>query len=207
MLSVALRTDGQVCARQKRADREHNLYVLEMIEQIMAEAGITLHQVDALAYGDGPGSFTGLRISAGVVQGIALGIDVPVVPISCMAAVAQKQPEKKVVVAIDAIRNQIHWGCFVAADSDCKVPAGDERLTVLDAFGLTGEGWIGAGSGFDLHANALKAVCAGQIDCWRKDQVPMAAEIAQLGERNYLQGQFKSAFEAIPKYRFPYLTT
>ncbi len=207
MLSVALSADGEVCARQKQADREHNLYVLEMIDQVMSEAGIKLCQIDALAFGDGPGSFTGLRISAGIVQGIALGIDVPVIPVSCMAAIAHRQPESKIVVAIEAIRNQIHWSCFVTCDSDFKALSGDERLTEIDALALQGEGWVGAGSGFDLHASTLRAVCTGQIDYWRKDQLPMATEIAQLGEKYYLQGQFKSAYEAIPKYRFPYLKT
>ena len=80
MLSVALNLDGQIDAKNEQAARNHNRSVLVLINQLLAEAGIGLNQIDGMAFGEGPGSFTGLRIAAGVAQGIAFGVDVPVIP-------------------------------------------------------------------------------------------------------------------------------
>ena len=109
VLSVALNLGGEVRSRQRISDRNHNLFVLNMIDELLSEAGISMRQLDAVAFGEGPGSFTGLRISAGVAQGIAFGADIPAVPVSCLAAIAQKQGREKVVAAIDAKRSKVYW--------------------------------------------------------------------------------------------------
>ena len=74
---------------------------------------MSLNKMDAIAFGVGPGSFTGLRIAAAVAQGIAFGADIAVVPVSCMAAVAQKQAQPKIAVAMDAKRSRIFWGRYI----------------------------------------------------------------------------------------------
>ena len=204
MLSVAVNVDGNIVSKDKKADRQHNQFVLNMIELLMAESGLLLNQIDAVAFGDGPGSFTGLRISAGVAQGIAFGIDAPVVPVSCMAAIAQKQKSEKIVVAIDAKRDQIHWGCFTCNEVGIKELYGEEHLTGASQLQVSGEGWFGAGNGFDLHSGLLLESNKGCIAGWEADQVPTAFEIARIGEQYCRQGRTKPAHQAIPSYRFPY---
>ena len=155
VLSVALKLDDEILSKQLRAERNHNQSVLIMIDQMFASAEVNSGNIDAVAFGVGPGSFTGLRIAAGVAQGLAFGIDVLVVPISCMAAIAQKQTCDKVIVAIDAKRSNIYWGRYVRNASGLMELSGEERLASIMDIDLSGEGWCGAGSGWDMHAEKL----------------------------------------------------
>ena len=93
--------------------RRHSERILSMVEAVLAESGYSLGQMDALAFGRGPGSFTGLRIGAGVVQGLAFGADLPVVPVSTLAALAQGQDATRVLAAIDARMGQLYWGLCI----------------------------------------------------------------------------------------------
>jgi tRNA threonylcarbamoyladenosine biosynthesis protein TsaB len=100
-----------------------------MIEQLLAESGNQLSDLDALAFGRGPGSFMGVRIAAGVTQGIAFARDLPVIPVSTLAAIAQtahvQSGADKVLAAIDARMNEVYWGAFMLATNGCMQPVGD----------------------------------------------------------------------------------
>ena len=123
MLSVALKMNDEILSEQLQVERNHNQSVLIMIDQIFTNAGVKPGDIDAIAFGVGPGSFTGLRIAAGVAQGMAFGIDVPVVPVSCMAAMTCD----KVIVAIDAKRSNLYWGRYVRNSSGLMELSGEER--------------------------------------------------------------------------------
>src|SRR5579872_2888616 len=114
--SVALRVGQSVIVQEKIASQQQSSCVLPMVQHILAEAGLALSQLDALAFGRGPGSFTGLRIAAGVIQGLAFAADLPVLPISTLAALAQgvyRQTQAQAVLsAIDARMQEVYWGVY-----------------------------------------------------------------------------------------------
>jgi universal bacterial protein yeaZ len=116
--SVALLRGGEKTHLAQFAQREHTKHILPMVDEILAQAGITLHQVDALVFGRGPGSFTGVRIGAGIAQGLAFGADLPVIPVSNLAAMAQaayaQYQAENVLTAIDARMNEVYFAQWQA---------------------------------------------------------------------------------------------
>ncbi|WP_234994877.1 tRNA (adenosine(37)-N6)-threonylcarbamoyltransferase complex dimerization subunit type 1 TsaB [Microbulbifer donghaiensis] len=119
--SVALYSGGQVCEQFVRAERDHTRRLLPMVDQVLADSGLSLSQLDALAVSRGPGSFTGLRIAISFTQGLAFAADKPVVPVSSLAALAagarRSHPEwgdSPIVAMLDARMQQVYWGIYSA---------------------------------------------------------------------------------------------
>lgn len=114
--SVALCYNGEILAQDELSPKAHTRRILPMVDEILAEAGIRLNQVDALVFGRGPGSFTGVRIGCGIVQGLALGAELPVIPISNLTAMAQAayqtQGSETVLAAIDARMNEVYFSAL-----------------------------------------------------------------------------------------------
>ena len=123
--SAALSIDGVVIERYALAPRQHAVLILPMIESLLLEAGISVAQLDALAFGRGPGSFTGVRIAASVIQGIAFAADLPVLPVSTLATLAlggmRITDKTQVMAALDARKSEIYWGCYTAAEDGAVV--------------------------------------------------------------------------------------
>ena len=205
-LSVALLQDDEITATERMSARNHNRDVLVCIDQIVADSGLSLNDLHTIAFGKGPGSFTGLRIAAGVAQGLAFGLKIPRVPVSCLAAIAQKQKHEKVFVAMDAKRNQIYWGLYVRNGEGCVSLLGKERLTEISAIRLPDSGWLAAGSGWDIYQNELRAINADLIVQEQLDQRPHAADIAKIGAVQFDQGKGVDACLGIPKYLSGYIT-
>jgi tRNA threonylcarbamoyladenosine biosynthesis protein TsaB len=198
--SAALWLDGEVCERFALG-REHAGRILPMIEELLAEAGIKLGALDAFAFGRGPGSFTGLRIAAGVVQGLAFGADRPVVPVSTLAALARGTDAALVLAALDARMHQVYWGAYRRNAEDLMEPVGAERVIAPEQAPLPpGAGWIGAGSGWDRYAEALQARLGSSLAGWRGECYPHARDVAALGAAAFRAGQAVSAEQAIPVY-------
>src|SRR5215475_1096438 len=113
--SAALLVGGDVIERSEIAPRRHAELILPMIESLLAEAGLSRRQIDGIAVGRGPGAFTGVRLAISVAQGIALGLDVPVVPVSSLAALAQDVPRElpaPILAVIDARMGAVYAGAF-----------------------------------------------------------------------------------------------
>uniref|UniRef100_UPI003F7C98B7 tRNA (adenosine(37)-N6)-threonylcarbamoyltransferase complex dimerization subunit type 1 TsaB n=1 Tax=Actinobacillus pleuropneumoniae TaxID=715 RepID=UPI003F7C98B7 len=114
--SVALQHNGKLTSLDELSPRTHTQRILPMIDELLAQANISIKQVDALVFGRGPGSFTGVRVGVGIAQGLAMGANLPVVPISNLLAMAQAAYEQtgatNVVALIDARMNEIYFAQY-----------------------------------------------------------------------------------------------
>ena len=183
--SAALLLDGEITDRYVVAPRRHNELILPMIDELLSASGVQLKQLDYLAFGRGPGGFTGVRIAAGVVQGLALSQDIPVFGVSDLAALALQAGKKhgwdKVLVLTDARMQEVYQASYrVSAEQDLVELVGQESVNHPADVKVPEEAdWYGAGNGFSAYAAELGAVrkkLAGEdADC-----LPRAAEIALL---------------------------
>lgn len=196
--TAAVWIDGSAHERLELGQR-HAERLLVLIDDVLAEAGVALNDLDAIAFGRGPGSFTGLRISAGVAQGLAFGADLPVVPVSSLAALALGAPAPKVLAAIDARMQQVYWGAYVK--NAVMELQGEEIVTAPSEVPLpAGAGWIGAGSGWDQYADALQTRLKEHVTQWLRGCYPRARAVAELGAAGFAAGKAVAPEQALPVY-------
>ncbi len=204
--SAALSVDGQVTQQYRIAPREHSHIILPMIDQLLKDAGIKVTDIDALAFGRGPGSFMGVRIAAGVTQGIGFAHDIPVVPVSTLAAIAQtaytETGARRVLSAIDARMNEVYWGAYQIDENGFMRLLGEEQVLPPGQVPQPdGTGWTGAGTGWAAYGDALldaleRGTVANQIpDCY-----PSAQAIVELAATEYAAGNHVPAARAVPVY-------
>jgi tRNA threonylcarbamoyladenosine biosynthesis protein TsaB len=203
--SVAAWRDGDVLAREELAGQRHSELILPMIDELLQEAGVGLTGFEAIAFGAGPGSFTGLRIACGVAQGLAFATGLPVACVSTLLAVAQRSAAERVVVCLDARMGEVYFGAFEREGGS----GGERRWRVVHppqlcapaaAPHLAASGWVGAGSGFAVHAAALAQRYAGRLSETRAELHPHAADIAALAVEMVRAGLTVAAEDAMPVY-------
>jgi tRNA threonylcarbamoyladenosine biosynthesis protein TsaB len=200
--SVAVLCGGEIKEQFVLTKNEHSKMLLTMVDELMAEAGITPTQLDAIAFGRGPGSFTGIRIGVGVVQGIAFAAELPVIPISSMAAIASGCENKEyIAVALDARMQQIYCACYQRATDGMMVLYGTEQVMNPDQWQLDRSiSWHGAGSGWGVYADTLMQ---NNVDCVHQhhsDCYPRAKDIVRMGAVMFAAGEGRPAHEALPVY-------
>lgn len=198
--SLALWLDGQVLSRQVLAGQRHSELILPMLDELLAESGVSLSSLDGIAYGEGPGSFTGLRIACGVAQGLALGADLPVAGISTLMALAEASGESRVLACLDARIGEIYIAAYERANDDWVSRFDPALCLAKDAPELPGEDWIGLGSGFAAYPEALQARYAGQVMRTDGSVYPQASAMAQLAARRFALGLGVDAALAAPVY-------
>lgn len=178
-----------------------------MIDSLLAEAGLARSALDGLAFGRGPGSFTGVRIACGVVQGLALGLDLPVAPVSSLAALAQgayrERAQTTVAAAIDARMGEVYWGAYRLDDQGVMQLQGEEavlkpqQVRLADA---SGADWFGAGSGWASYGEALRAACGAQLHAAEGAAYPFAEDLLPAAVLAFQTGQTVVAEQALPVY-------
>jgi tRNA threonylcarbamoyladenosine biosynthesis protein TsaB len=178
--SVALLMGDLQFYRYELAPQAHTHLILPMVESVIDEAKITLQEIDALSFGRGPGSFTGLRIAASIIQGLSLGVQKPIVPISTLRAVAQKayriNRATHVLAQVDARMQERYWGLFVVDAEGIMQPFSEERVSPEADIVLPPGTW--------MSTMAL----------------PEAQDIATIAAVEYMLGHSLSAVEALPIY-------
>lgn len=202
--STALLVDDEVIALSEVAPRRHNEIILPMCEQILAQGQISLSQLDAIAFGRGPGAFTGVRLAASVTQGIALGQDLPVVPVSSLASLAQAAAEvdqvTQVLSCIDARMHEIYYGLYSLNDHKVMELVGDEKVSPANKITIKiNNDCYGVGSGWNAYAEELHEALGEKIK-FNQEMFPQAEYVAKLGKIYFQQGNYVSAVEALPVY-------
>lgn len=203
--SAALYLDGEIRQRLALEPRRQSELILTQMDGLLAEAGIRLTQLDALAFGCGPGSFTGVRIAAGVIQGTAFGAELPVVPVSTLAALAQRlfreQGARRILPAFDARMGELYWGCYeVGAGSLVKALWPDRLLAPEQVSPPEGGDWHGVGSGWDHYGELLSQRMEGQLYSVTVGLQSSAYEVALLGVAAFREGRAVTAESALPVY-------
>jgi tRNA threonylcarbamoyladenosine biosynthesis protein TsaB len=210
--SAALWIDGHVAQREIEVERGHAELILTMIDELLAESSAKLSELDAIAFGRGPGSFTGVRLAASVTQGLAFGADLPVVPISDLRAVAQRAfvhghvehaAPRHALVCNDARMQEVYWACFQRGHDDLMEPVGIERVSKCSDVKLPDE-WAGtlvsaAGRGFRAYPQ-LQESMGSRLTNIRDSILPGAREIAALAVSEVRAGRLVSAEQAVPIY-------
>jgi len=206
--SAALRIGDETIERFEVLGRGHAERLLPMVQEVLAEGGVALSALDAIAFGRGPGSFTGLRIGAGVTQGLAFGAGLRVVPVSDLAALAARAAlasgEAKVLACLDARMAQVYWAAF-----DCADPAAPRNLVPeavadpQDVWLPAGQGtgkvraFFGAGHGFSAYP-ALHTMLGDRLVGFDADLLPHAREIALIASAAVARGEGVDPELAVP---------
>ncbi len=198
--SLALWLNGTVLYKEVLAGQQHSEILLPMLQTMLTGASLSLKQIDGIAFGAGPGSFTGLRIACGVAQGLAFAHDLPVVGIITLEAMAEQIDTSRVLVALDARMDEIYFAAYEKIESDwlpCHAPL---LCRPEAAPAVPGKGWTGCGSGFDLHQATLADIYTGKLQQIIPGRYPRASEVARLAAARFSRGEGKPPEEAIPVY-------
>ncbi|WP_126454214.1 tRNA (adenosine(37)-N6)-threonylcarbamoyltransferase complex dimerization subunit type 1 TsaB [Sulfuriflexus mobilis] len=202
--SAALYLDGVCTQRYALAPRQHAELILGMCAELLAEAGVGLKALDSLAFGRGPGAFTGLRIAAGVIQGMAWANALPVVPVSSLAALSygawREHGHEKLMAAIDARIHEVYWGCYECNESGVMLVGEEQVCAAANTLLPAGQGWVGIGSGWAAYEAELSRHSGAHCIDYRGDVFPQAQDIARLAASAFSRGEAVSAEQALPVY-------
>lgn len=201
--SAALLVDGEVDERFEVIGRGHAERLLPMADELLRARGIAARELDAVAFGRGPGSFTGLRIAAGVAQGLAAGGKRRVVPVSNLAAVAagaaRESGATQVLVCMDARMGEVYWAAF-----DCRgpvpAPRAEERLSPPSEVTAPPDSrWHGAGHGFSAYPDIASRL-GDRLQAIDSARLPRASDIARIAAVEFAAGRWVDPARALPVY-------
>jgi tRNA threonylcarbamoyladenosine biosynthesis protein TsaB len=205
-LSVALWCDGVCLERAAEVAHGGSERLLPWVSELLAEAGMALTALDGIAFGAGPGGFTGLRLACGVAQGLACGLDLPVVGISSLEALAwvgwQQEPQySRIFACLDARMDEVYCAAYEIRDEfpvAVLEPFVAAPATVDDMVRpqLAAAGWLGCGDGFAVYPELL----AGQLAQLARHSRPTAAAVARLAAVRFAKGEGSAAALAAPIY-------
>ena len=203
--SAALSVDGKIVSRYEVAPQKHAQLLLPMIDEVMKEAGLKPAELDGLAYGHGPGSFTGVRIAAGMIQGIALGCDIPAVGVSTLQAIAHRNwresGQNNTLSVIDARMKEVYFGAYSTNDHGQSVLLGEECVDAPENVSVESNGpWSGAGSGWAVYESTLNASLGEPVLGVASDLLPHAIDIVELALQRFALGEAVPAQLAMPVY-------
>jgi tRNA threonylcarbamoyladenosine biosynthesis protein TsaB len=202
--SVAASRGRDLFSRREPALQRQAERVLGMVEEILAEAKLDLEQIEGIAYGEGPGSFTGLRIAAGVTQGLAFARGIGVVGVGSLITLAEQAAEEaageKIIACIDAHMGEVYHAAY------CKAGGAWEEISAPGLYKPeavpvpSGEDWMGCGDAFAVHRDRLAARVGDHVSVVRSDVGPTARAVLRLAIPRFAAGEARDAASAVPVY-------
>ena len=200
LCSAALWLDGKVDAREVVAGQRNSELLLPMVDALLAANQLIARDLDGVAFGSGPGAFTGVRIACGVAQGIAFGIDVPVAGIGTLLALAAASGAGRVVCCLDARIGEVYHAVYEKRGDDFTEVQAPGLYKPAEVPALPAGQWSGCGSGFAVYRGELDARYAGSLERIIGNLAPHAREIAALAAKQFARGDVVDAAEAVPLY-------
>lgn len=197
--SVALYLDGEIRERLLEGHANHSEHILSVVRDLLSEAGAGLSDLRAVAFGSGPGAFTGLRLSCGIAQGLALGAGIGVVPVCSLSALAMQAGAERVFVATDARMNEAYH-CAYRLDAGLPTPLSEPACLAPDCLRLPDGNWFGIGSAFGAYETILLPRLGGRLTGCNPAAVPRASDIARLAVIRIREGDMLPAEMAAPLY-------
>ena len=199
LCSVALLRGGELFVEEVLAENRHSELLAPMIRRVLGRARLAARQMDAFSFGQGPGSFTGIRIACGVVQGLAFAAGRPVVPVPSLLALAEQSNEGRVVAALDARMGEAYLAAYARNGDDWDEVLAPRLADAATLPPLPGRRWAATGSGFDRHP-WLRDFCRDSIEMRFEDDLPRAGSVARIAVRRFARGAGVSAEHAAPLY-------
>lgn len=199
-LSLALQVQGEVFSYHAHVGNATSQHILPQISALLTQANIHLNQLDGIAFGAGPGSFTGVRIAAGVTQGLAMSANLPVVPICTLLALAHDAGHEKIIACLDARMNEIYHAVYEKKAGEWVEVVAPNVCAAQHAPKVVGGDWVGVGNGWLSDGEALQAVYDNQIKSVQQNLIPTARAILALAAPKFLAKDTLPAAEAIPIY-------
>lgn len=199
--SVALCVDKNFTEKHQILNNQHSQFLLSFIDKLLTESSMRKSELDAIAVGSGPGSFTGLRLGMGVAQGLGYGLGKPLIPVSSLLAVAAQSEHKHMIVAIDARMGEVYWQCFERQDEFNYIELTTPSLNKPSELVLPQiEGqWYGIGSGWDAYSDQLFDNLQGSGD-YMPDILPKASIVAIFAQKLIELGRVDPAQQVLPIY-------
>ncbi|CAM2882858.1 tRNA (adenosine(37)-N6)-threonylcarbamoyltransferase complex dimerization subunit type 1 TsaB [Vibrio diazotrophicus] len=210
--SVALMVGEKVYSRSEFAPRDHTKKILPMVDEVLKEAGLALSDLDALAFGRGPGSFTGVRIGIGIAQGLAFGADLPMIGVSTLATMAQgayrQHGVTHVASAIDARMSEVYWGRFERQedgswneiDAECVIPPAVlvQQIETAEQVQKDENSWAKVGTGWQAYADDLAALPLNLTES--EILYPDSQDIVYLAQFEWAKGNTTAVEDSSPVY-------
>lgn len=198
--SVALWRDGESVSLERRAGNRQGEFVLPMLDTLLGRAGLGAGDLDAVAFGAGPGAFTGLRIACGVAQGLAFAHTLPVIGVSTLEAVAEESGASRAIVALDARMHEVYYSAY-EKQAGRWLRLLPESCVAPDAVDVPpGTGWLGCGSGFSAYPGRIESRLRGVLAGTSPGIRPSASAVARLAAPRLAAGEGVDAAEATPHY-------
>ncbi|HZX32384.1 MAG TPA: tRNA (adenosine(37)-N6)-threonylcarbamoyltransferase complex dimerization subunit type 1 TsaB [Rhodocyclaceae bacterium] len=197
--SCALWLDGELTERRCPAGRPHSETLLPLVRDLLAEAGVEFSHLDAVAFGAGPGAFTGLRVACGVAQGLAVAADIPVVPVGTLEALAADADGERVLALLDARMNEVYYAAFERNDDGLKL-LGDVRVAPPAEVVLPeGDGWLACGNALAAYPVLAQRIAEAGMAA-KPDIMPTAAAVVRLALPRLEKGEAVDPALAVPFY-------
>ncbi|HSH54094.1 MAG TPA: tRNA (adenosine(37)-N6)-threonylcarbamoyltransferase complex dimerization subunit type 1 TsaB [Methylotenera sp.] len=199
-LSLAIVKGSETFTFDVLAGQTHSQIILPQIQALLETAGLQLKDLQGIAFGAGPGSFTGVRIAAGVAQGLGFGGNLPVVAVCTLMALAEASGASKVIACLDARMGEVYHAAYVKVAEEWQAVI-EPGLYKPDAVPvIQGTAWVGAGSGWQTYGEQLSVIYAEQLSSMQPALLPSASAILQLAQPIFARGEAKPAHDAMPIY-------